>query len=64
VNFSDFHAGGEGADNVVEVIKEGSMPPGYFTRFGLHKQAKLTKGEIAELVASLQAMPEFKGSRG
>jgi len=64
VNFSDLKAGGEGVGNVVESIKEGSMPPGYFTRFGLHKQAKLTKAEIAKLLASLQAMPEFKERRG
>lgn len=61
VNFSNFKAGGEAAGNVIEVIQEGSMPPSYFTRFGLHKQAKLTKAEIATLIASLKTMPEFKG---
>jgi hypothetical protein len=64
VNFSNFRAGGEGSDNVIEAIREGSMPPSYFTRFGLHHQAKLTKAEMDKLVASLSAMPEFKHNGG
>jgi Haem-binding domain len=64
VNFSNFRGGGEGADNVIETIERGSMPPGYFTRFGLHKRAKLSKAEITELIAALKAMPEFQGRGG
>ena len=42
------------------------MPPSYFTRFGLNKQAKLSKAEIGSLVARLENMPEFRkrGSAG
>ncbi len=59
LNFSDITRTRKG-DDVVEVIEEGSMPPSYFTRFGLHAQAKLTKAEVTELIAALRAMPEFK----
>jgi Haem-binding domain len=61
VNFSDLSKRGEGAGNVIEVVQEGSMPPPYFTRFGLHSKAKLSKAEIATLIAGLRKMPEFKG---
>jgi hypothetical protein len=60
VNFSDMSKRGEGAGNVIEVVQEGSMPPAYFTRFGLHSKAKLSKAEIATLLAGLRKMPEFK----
>ncbi len=64
VNFSNFKAGGEGADNVIEVISERSMPPPYFTRFGRHPQAKLSKTETSTLLTALRKMPEFKEGRG
>ncbi len=60
VNFSNLAVGGEGAGNVIETIRDGSMPPGYFTRFGLHGQAKLSKAEIATVIAGLRQMPEFQ----
>lgn len=39
----------------IEVIQEGSMPPSYYTRFGLHPEAKLTKQEKADLIDGLAA---------
>lgn len=33
------------------------LPPGYYTVFGLHSEADLSKAEIAELVAGLRATP-------
>jgi hypothetical protein len=41
--------------DAVETIEEGSMPPGYYTWFGLHKDAKLAPEEQATLIAGLQA---------
>jgi Haem-binding domain len=60
LNFSDIRRSNEGADNAVEVIQDGSMPPPYFTRFGLHQSAKLTKAEADALIAGLRKMPEFR----
>jgi hypothetical protein len=39
-----------------ETIEEGSMPPSYYTWFGLHREAKLTADEQATLIAGLQAL--------
>ena len=64
VNFSNLAVGGEGAGNVIEVIRDASMPPGYFTRFGLHGQAKLSKAEIVIVIAGLRRMPEFQERNG
>lgn len=55
LNFSTFDVSTYGADEAVETILEGSMPPSYYTRFGLHPESKLTDSEIQELVAGLRA---------
>ncbi len=39
----------------IEVIQEGSMPPSYYTRFGLHPEAKLTDQEKQDLINGLAA---------
>lgn len=57
VNYSEFATNPGEADESIEVILNGEMPPGYFTRFGLHPEAKLTQGQIDELVAGLRATP-------
>lgn len=64
VNYSDFVTDPGNAEESIEVIQEGSMPPGYFTRFGLHPEAKLTDAEVAELVAGLRATPGFVEAEG
>jgi hypothetical protein len=66
LNFSEFDSRQEGADEVVDEIRDGSMPPSYFTRFGLHPTAKLSDAEKQQLIAALRAMPEFRehGGRG
>ncbi len=54
VNFSNWdRPQGEGARKVAESVREGSMPPGYYTWFGLHSDARLTAAQRAELVAGL-----------
>jgi mono/diheme cytochrome c family protein len=57
VNYSDFATDPGDADESVEVLLEGEMPPSYFTRFGLHPEANLSEAELAELVAGLRATP-------
>ena len=57
VNYSEFDSRQRGANETIEVIQEGSMPPGYYTQFGRHPEAKLTTAEIAELIAGLKATP-------
>jgi mono/diheme cytochrome c family protein len=57
VNYSEFATNPGEADESIEVILNGEMPPGYFTRFGLHPEARLTQAQIDELVAGLQATP-------
>jgi hypothetical protein len=41
-------------DKVYETISDGSMPPSYYTWFGLHQDAKLSSQERAELLAGLR----------
>lgn len=54
VNFSEWdRPQGEGARNSAESVREGSMPPSYYTWFGLHSSAKLTSAQRAALIAGL-----------
>ena len=55
LNFSEWHtAAGRGADEAAEPIGHGSMPPGYYTYFGLHSDSKLTAAEKQQLVDGLK----------
>jgi len=57
VNYSEFDQRQRGADETIEVIEEGSMPPAYYTRFGRHPEAKLTSAELQELIDGLRLTP-------
>ena len=57
VNYSEFATDPGDAEESVEVILDGSMPPGYYTIFGLHPEADLSEAEKAELVAGLRTTP-------
>jgi hypothetical protein len=57
VNYSEFATNRGEAEETLEVIKEGEMPPAHYTAFGLHPEAKLSEAELAELVAGLTATP-------
>jgi mono/diheme cytochrome c family protein len=61
VNYSEFTAGSE-ADDTIESILDGEMPPGYYTMFGLHEG--LSDDEIDELVAGLRATPGLSEGEG
>jgi len=58
VNYQEWNSG-ERADDTIEVIQNGSMAPSFYTTFGRHPEAKLTKAEVAELIAGLKATPGF-----
>jgi hypothetical protein len=55
LNFSEWSArqARQGRD-AVEAVQSGSMPPNYYTWFGLHRESRLTPDEQAELIAGLQ----------
>ncbi|MGB6059319.1 MAG: heme-binding domain-containing protein [Microthrixaceae bacterium] len=54
LNFSEWHtAAGENADEAAETVSDGSMPPSYYTYFGLHSEAKLTPAETKALIDGL-----------
>ena len=56
LNFSEYdptdHRSGR---DVAEVIQEGSMPPSYYTWFGLHNDAKLSAAQRQALRDGLEA---------
>jgi hypothetical protein len=57
LNFSEFDTEQEDADKAADTTEDGDMPPGYYTRFGLHSSAKLSDAELTELIAGLRATP-------
>ncbi len=57
VNYSEFATDRGEAEETMEVIEDGSMPPAYFTRFGLHPEANLTDAQKETLLAGLAATP-------
>ena len=61
VNFSEFAQHPRGAHETLRVIENGSMPPSYYTMFGRHPEAKLTKEELATLIAGIKATPGLFG---
>ena len=54
LNFSECKQG-RGENEASETIREGSMPPNYYTWFGLHSDAKLTAAEKQQLADGLKA---------
>jgi len=54
LNFSECTRGG-GENEASETIRNGSMPPNYYTWLGLHSDAKLTAAERTELAKGLAA---------
>ena len=58
INYSEFGSV-EKDDESIEETLEGSMPPRYYTVFGLHPEANLTDAEVDALVAGLRNTPGF-----
>lgn len=57
VNYSEFTVDPGEAEETIETIRDGEMPPSYYTVFGLHPEANLSDQEIADLIAGLQLTP-------
>jgi Haem-binding domain len=54
LNFSEWNRPQSGkALRAARAVQRGSMPPSYYTWFGLHSNAKLTSAQRAALVAGL-----------
>jgi hypothetical protein len=54
LNFSECTPG-RGENEASETVRNGSMPPSYYTWLGLHANAKLTAAQRQELAAGLTA---------
>ena len=56
LNISEWHtAAGRDADNGAKEVREGGMPPDYYTYLGLHSDSKLTTAEKKALADGLRA---------
>ncbi|MFA5883223.1 MAG: heme-binding domain-containing protein [Acidimicrobiia bacterium] len=65
LNFSEWGTKGQGeSDDVVEVVRDASMPPGNYYWLGLHKDAKLTAAEQKQLADGLKLTLAQSGSGG
>jgi mono/diheme cytochrome c family protein len=53
LNFSEWGSQGRHADEAAEVVREGEMPPVYYT--WLHPSARLSDAELEQLAAGLDA---------
>jgi len=54
VNFSEWDRPQHEAEESAETVREGEMPPAYYTRF-THREARPTDAELQELAAGLRA---------
>jgi hypothetical protein len=64
LNFSECTGSGGDGDDAAETVREGSMPPGYYTWLGLHSKAKLTARERQDLADGLRATLRGAGCGG
>jgi hypothetical protein len=53
LNFSTWDKPQDGAGDAAEAARNGSMPPWFYTLFGLHSSAKLTQAERNQLADGL-----------
>jgi hypothetical protein len=61
-NFSDWDEYGSDADDAVEMIEDGEMPPGRFTM--IHGDARLSDAERQLLIAALEQMSDGEKEGG
>ena len=54
LNFDEWQPG-RGGGRAARTVQRGSMPPSYYTWFGLHSNAKLTAKQKQELAQGLEA---------
>ena len=63
VNYSEWDRPQREADESLEEVKKGSMPPGYYTLGGLHNEGKLSTEELATLLDGLANTPGLSERR-
>jgi hypothetical protein len=56
VNYQEWDQPQDEAEKSAKEVENGSMPPPYFTVFGLHSEANLTETEKTELIAGLRTI--------
>ncbi len=61
VNYSEWDRPQDEADESLDEVRKGSMPPGYYTFGGLHSDAKLSSAELTALLEGLAATPGLSG---
>ena len=55
LNISEWHTNpGRDTDAFAEVVEKGSMPPDFYTYFGLHSDSKLTETEKQQLIDGIE----------
>jgi len=64
LNFSECTLSGGGGGDAAETVRNGSMPPNYYTWLGLHGDAKLTQKERQDLAAGLSRTLRGAGCGG
>ena len=64
LNFSECTKKGGESDDAAETVRNGSMPPGYYTWLGLHSNARLTVKERQELASGLMRTLRGAGCGG
>ena len=64
LNFSECTKTGGESDDAAETVRDGSMPPGYYTWLGLHSNARLTAKERQELASGLMRTLRGAGCGG
>jgi hypothetical protein len=57
VNYQEWDRPQDEAEESLDEVKKGSMPPGYYTFGGLHSRADLTSAELAALRDGLAKTP-------
>lgn len=62
LNYSEWDRQQREAHESAETVREGEMPPGYYTRLA-NQQARLTDAEVRDLVAGLEATFGSEGGR-
>ena len=62
VNYQEFDRPQDDAEETLETVREGSMPPNYYTLFGLHGDANLSGAERSALLDGLGATPGLSES--
>lgn len=64
LNFSEFSQHHGDLGDSTDTISSGSMPPSYYTWFGLHSNATLTKAQKQELIDGLRKTYAAAGIKG